>query len=84
MRVDRNRVICLTNDHKELMARIERLMHELHAVARCGLLMGKQLHVGGSRGLTNERKELMPRIERLMHELHAVARWVLLLPRHTY
>lgn len=36
MRTDRNRVICLTNDHKDVMARIEKLMHELHAAARCG------------------------------------------------
>jgi hypothetical protein len=35
VRVDRNAVICGTNDHKALTARIERLMHELHAAARC-------------------------------------------------
>jgi len=34
VRTDRNRVICLTNDHKELMGRIERLMHQLHAATR--------------------------------------------------
>ncbi|KAI8476042.1 MAG: hypothetical protein J3K34DRAFT_5325 [Monoraphidium minutum] len=33
-RVDRSAVIRLTNDHKELMGRIERLMHALHAAAR--------------------------------------------------
>ena len=38
MRADRHRVICASNDHKDLTARIERLMHELHALARCGAL----------------------------------------------
>jgi hypothetical protein len=35
VRIDRNAVIRLTNDHKAISKQLEELLHKLHALARC-------------------------------------------------
>lgn len=35
VRTDRNRIACLSNDHKALSSQIEGLLKQLHALTRC-------------------------------------------------
>ena len=35
VRIDRNAIIRLTNDHKAISKQLEELLHKLHALARC-------------------------------------------------
>jgi hypothetical protein len=38
VRLDRNAVIRLTNDHKSISQQMEQLLHKLHALARCAFV----------------------------------------------
>ena len=42
VRTDRHRLICLTNDHKSITLRIEKLMHSLHSTTRSSTTSGQQ------------------------------------------